>query len=265
MEMSRFMKIIWSVNGILILMLFLLIGFLALRDLLRSFGTGDSSKVIVGEELKKAKDAGLVLQGIEYDEPVRIYGSSGFFLPVRIKTYNTPKKSSPAFDFDSRQKLKIERVDYSSTVNVIFLDKDFKVTHTLLDKAAFINSYRYPSSDLSRYRHDEILDSTIQVMTYRIAFEDSNHDGTINEDDHDDLYISTLDGHDLYRVTNGLDLIQYDFISFGRILISFTKPGDQIEEHKRKHLAVFDLKSRKFEELTSIDKEFDKIEDILTK
>jgi hypothetical protein len=63
-------------------------------------------------------------------------------------------------------------------------------------------------------------DSLVKWATYRIAFEDTNHDGRLDSDDDVNLYVSDLDGSDLRRVLpQGMRLLDHQALDDGRHLI----------------------------------------------
>jgi hypothetical protein len=261
---DRFVRNIWAVNGVIFLGFFLLGFFSALVMVINEWTDDDRvDQIIVGEKLEQAKGKGLALQGLEYSTPFRVYRSTGYVLPVQIRTYVDPKKISDTFGYDSRHKLRVER--RGNTVNVIFLDENFQVERTLLDRKAFINTFDYPTPPNYGDNYPSRFDTTVHHIVYDIAFEDSDKNGAIDEEDDSDLYISDLDGANLIKVSNNVAIQSYEFRTGNVILFSYHKRDDTPEEHKRKYFARYFIKEKKNEELTSIDKELDTIEAILTK
>ncbi|NJM24585.1 MAG: hypothetical protein HC859_02725 [Bacteroidia bacterium] len=68
MKFDRILKIIWFINGIIILMFLVGFGLIALGELLRNYSY-TPPEVIVGEELEQAKEQGLILQALDFAEP----------------------------------------------------------------------------------------------------------------------------------------------------------------------------------------------------
>lgn len=267
MEMNKFQRILWTVNGVIIFFTFLLVGFFLLDELTGSwFNSYSPPEVIVGEELERAKEEGLVLQGLEYEAPLSVYGSTGYILPVSLKTYNTPRpEKEEKFALDSYGYSKVRTADHYYVADILFLNANFQVTSTLLNKKAFINSFRYPTNYINGYGEIEISDTTMRHITYLIGFEDSNKDGLLNDADNNDLFISDLIGGNFNQVTRGVDVDAYNFINKDKVLIEYYKRDNQPQEHKRKYFAVYSIKDRKLEELNNLHKSLDDLEKVLTK
>jgi len=263
--MNKFQRILWTVNGILIFGTFILIAFFLIDELAGSwFNSYSPPQVIIGEELERAKEEGLVLQGLEYDAPLPIHGSTGYLLPVSLKTYDTPrqdKDEKAVFSYSS----KISSADYYYVADILFLNANFQVTRTLLNKKAFITSFRYPTNDYNEYGEIEISDTTLRHITYLIGFEDSSKDGLLNDADNNDLFISDLNGDNLVQVTKGIDIATYSFLDRNKILIQYYKRENQLQEHKRKYFALYQINERKLEELNNLHQSLNDLEKILTK
>lgn len=264
MEMGKFQRILWSINGVVILIVFLFMGFFFLKEFLRSnssYTTYTKPEIIVGQKLEQAKEKGLILQGLEYNNPVSVYGSNNYILPVRIRTYEDPEEAESKVAYLSDE---ARNVDYYNTVNIIFLNPDFSVNHVLLNKKGFIESFRYPSIANEDYEPVS-YDTVAHCITYKIGFEDSNKDGVINEYDNLDLYLSTLEGNQLTQVTKNIEVLNYSFISTNKILITFHKRDNTPEEHKIKYFAIYSINENKLTELTQLHETLKNIETILVK
>jgi hypothetical protein len=259
MENNRFLRILWSVNGVLLLGIFIVAGFILLTEFLNSLTRYSPPEVIVGKELEDAKEKGLILQGLEYDEPRALLHSTGYILPVSVKTYRNPKKSDGKLRIGSVYKAEADE-EYNIS-NLVFLDKDMAVQGTLLNRKAFISSFRYPGQN--EYGGDS--DSVQRNISYEIAFADSNQDGTINYTDDADLYITDLSGNDLTQVTRGVDVTSYNFIDSNRILIKYTRRTKEEQEHKKEYFAMYFIKEKNLKELVSLHNTLDQIESQLTK
>jgi hypothetical protein len=258
--MTKFLKIIWSINGVALLIFFIFVGFTTLKDF---FGSSyqEYNGVLIdgGEELEDAKKERLLLQGLEYSHPISIYGHRGYLLPIKMRTYETPKSAEDQSDVH--------------TVNIVFFDRDMLSSHALLDKKAFIKSFRYPihlgfaaESDWDRDPHEyRTQDSLLRNIIYLIAFTDSNGDGSLSSEDKSDLYISELDGGDLRQITSGVDVDVYESLSPNEILISYSKREQVPDEHKTKCFAKYLIKERRLEQLQTLAETLKKIEATLTK
>lgn len=261
MESNRFVKILWTVNGVLLFFGFVFILILIGKEIIENGSSYQEPEIIVGEELAKAKKDGLVLQGLTYGQPEKIYGHDNYLLTVSIRTYNTPKPSGLAFD--SRNKLKVEQVDDSRVVNVIFLNMNFEPINVALDKKAFIHTVTYPGENYSG--HNRISADTLQkLVTYLISDKDSNLDGIINDDDDADFYTSNCDGSQFSQITNAWNIKSHSFTSSQEILIKYTLRGPEQEEHKVEFFAVYNTQNKKLTELSGLQKTLQEIEAQIT-
>lgn len=265
--MNKFLKIIWTINGVVLLLVFLVAGGLVLRDLFRDTYYSPQ-EIIVGEELEKAKAQGLILQGLTYEEPRPILHTEFYLLPVSIKTYENPKKINKGFHddraYNSAYLDSRDIQEYFNVVNVIFLNKDFNTESVLLDKKGFIESIRYPT-DRRNYSYFEEEDTLQRHITYKIAFEDSNKDGAIDGGDNSDLYLSELDGKNLRRVTTGVSISNYYFLDTDRIMIKYITRDEAPDEYQKEYFTLYTISKNQLRELTSLDDTLKKIEDNITR
>ena len=241
MELNRFLKIVWTINGVILLVIFILMAVTLGGELIDKFSYKES-KIIVGEELEEAKKEGLVLQGLEVGTPQAIYNSDVYILSVKLKTYERPRSTN----FGSPSKLKIDATYGNDVVNFIFLDKDMQPVSTLLDRKAFIKSYTYPDRAMRERLSEEVVQ---QNISYEIAFEDSNKDGKIDDDDNSDLFITDLTGKNLTQVTTGIDVLSFRFLDSARILINYHKRTDEPEEHKKDYFSLVFNRTQNFERI----------------
>jgi hypothetical protein len=256
MESNRFIKILWTVNGLLILGTFLVVMVaLSVEFFGDLFYTAPRKKVIVGEDLASAKKEGLILQGLEYQNPERILNSEFYILPVSLKTYSNPRQRK-VLNYASAD---IKEID--DVVNVIFLNKALEIERILLDRKAFIESFRYPGE--AEYE-GELADTFQRHITYQIAFADSNQDGLIDSDDNLELYLSELDGSDLTKVISDVDVQSYEFMQTNLILIRYNERSDEDLEHKKEYFAVYNIKDKTLKKLASVHKALDEIENLVT-
>jgi hypothetical protein len=149
---------------------------------------------------------------------------------------------------------------FFNCINMIFLDKDYKVIRRLLNKKGFISDYEIPSN----YFRDNEPDTTIKNIAYLIGFEDSNKDGVLNVLDHKDLYISDLSGGNLTKVTQNVDLVSYHFQNnHSEIFITYKDRSSEREEYKREKYAIYTIATGKLRLLEEIEKELAEIEKML--
>lgn len=100
---------------------------------------------------------------------------------------------------------------YTPYVNVIFLEPGDGPGRLLLDRPALIKTVDFPRSK------DDSLQSWI---TYEIAFDDTDRDGGLDEDDAASLYVSDLHGGALHRVLpEGWSVLEQEPLRDGRHIV----------------------------------------------
>jgi hypothetical protein len=200
----------------------------------------------------------LIAQGLSYYTPESIYNSTNLLIKIKPKTYKIPKTiDNNTSNFESGTYAM--RIPPEYYVNVLFLDSNFNIIRRLVDRKASIESITIPISNDS-----EEIDTTVKNIAYLIAFEDSNKDQLIDCDDNYDLYISDLNGGNLTRVTQDIDINEFQFINNNQeLFISFIERDDIPEEHKIKRFAIYNIELKKFTILTGIDKALNDIQNIL--
>ncbi|MBT1700162.1 hypothetical protein KK083_24955 [Fulvivirgaceae bacterium PWU4] len=264
--MNKFLKVVWSVNGILILLLLLGSGVALLASYISSFSYVSPPEVIVGEALEEAKAKGLILQGLTYEQPRSIMYTDHFLLPVSIRTYENPRQSSSKLDLSlGSGSYYSSTQEYSNVINVVFLNRQMEPQTILLDKKGFIDSFQYPGNEDALPYQSQAKDTLQRHITYLIAFEDSNKDGAIDGADNRDLYLSDLNGANLKKITTNVDVTHYYFLDKNRILIKFQRREKEPEEHRKEFLALYAIKESKLTELSSLHETLNKIESIIVK
>jgi hypothetical protein len=252
-------KIIWYAVGILLLLFMLITGvYFLIETFTGDFENENEPQLVVGEKLEKAKAEGMMLQGLTYEEPSPIYHTDFFLLPISIKTYENPESGDDAVRM--LRAPRSYRQEYY-VVNIIFLNKEFETESVLLDKKAFIESFRYPASVFTYYT--ESPDTLQRNITYLIAFEDSNKDGLIDAEDQNDLYLSDLNGRNLIRITSNVDVTNYYFLNSNEIIIKYHKRNNQIEEHKKEFFARYLIQEKELKDLSSLNNALEKLEKII--
>src|SRR2546422_2900601 len=96
-------------------------------------------------------------------------------------------------------------------VNAIFLEPGGGPGHLLLDRPALIRSVNFPRSK----------DDSLQAwITYEIAFEDTDGDGGLDENDAASLYVSDLHGGSFRRVLpEGWSILAHEPLDGRRIVV----------------------------------------------
>lgn len=253
---NKFIKFLIILNGI---MLPILLGFgiyQVLKDIFPNKGKIERG-IIIGKKLETAKKDSVALQGLKYYSPMTLHNSKNSYLPISLLTYDEEKRINKMVSVanDIGEGL----LKY---VNVIFLDENYQVITSLLDKKASI--FKIVPQRKNYQNKSQEVDKTVKYIGYLIAFDDSNKDGKLNSADNHDLYISDLNGKGLKKVTDNIDIIRFEFIkSNSQIFIKYTEREKIREEHKKKKFTIYNLKSSTFLNLSSFDKELNKLEKII--
>ncbi|NOS90997.1 MAG: hypothetical protein HOP30_03685 [Cyclobacteriaceae bacterium] len=260
--MDRFIKILAIINGIIIpiFFVFMIYSYYASRS--NDYYPSEPESIIVGDELEKAKRDSLVLQGITFDGPIRIYNSTNMYLPISALTYQEAKDAKIAMgsagDFDA------SNFNY---VNVLFLNKDYEPIGKLLNRKASISEISDSGySAQFGFRNDESIDTTIKNIAYRIGFQDTNNDGKLNAGDDHDLYISDLTGKNLTQVTKNKHVNLYYFINSNKeMFIQYKDRNGLQDEYNPLKFGLYNISTGIFKELKNVEKELIEIEKQLAK
>lgn len=97
-----------------------------------------NNDLIMGEQLNEAKEKGLTLQGLHYSEPEDIYSVSAMYLEISTKTYQESKVLGLAYSSSNN----LSHSFYGS-LNIIFIDAEYQVIRTLVDRKADIRSWEF--------------------------------------------------------------------------------------------------------------------------
>jgi hypothetical protein len=254
--MSRFIKILAIINGILIPIFMAFFTYKYFSDLTIDEGYHQPESIIVGKDLEKAKKDSLVLQGITYEAPRQVYNSTNMYMPISVLTYQQAKEAKQA-----QQSAGDFNPGHFNYINVLFLDKDYKVIGQLLDRKASVSEIPMMGYPYNTYRDDIEIDKTVKNMAYKIGFEDSDKDGKLNFLDDHDLYISDLDGRHLTQVTSKKNIIEYYFInSNSEIFVQFMDRNGMRDEYNHVKFGVYNISTGLFTELNEIEKRLIEIE-----
>ena len=124
------------------------------------------------------------------------------------------------------------------TFNINFLDKEFNTVGKLLEKDGSIKSMYIPYE----FNNLKQVKDEIKYLSFYIAIEDTNKDGTINLSDEHFLYVTELDGKNLTKVTDK-KLKQYQWINDGEeMLLTFETEGKS--ESYKLNLGIYNVKSK---------------------
>ena len=197
-DIDRWLKRLWLVNGVLVLILMVLgTGVLLVTWLSGAFGSKNA--VIAPDAIGGATSKP---RAVRYSPPRPIWGTKTRIVVVRYgKGQQGPGMSFGSYEY---------RDEDGPVVNFLFLTGTAP-GRVLLDKPAYVGDYNYPRSKDDSLEH---------WVTYRIAFEDTNADGRLDSEDRGDLYVSDLDGSNLRRVLPaGMRLLDDHPVGDGRHLV----------------------------------------------
>lgn len=244
--MDKYLKIIGLIVGILLLLILPFGLHSIIKDTFSpseyEYASAYGESLQIGDEQKKAIKEGKMIQGLVYDGIEKIHGTLYRILPLSAKKFNKPKdidKFYAEFEHTRSRAGDMNMGSIFGNVNIIFLDDDYNVINTLLDRKGYIS--QYASAGLYNYQKKE-LDPTIKNIAYLIAFNDSNEDGLLNEVDHHDLFISNIDGSNLKQITSNLEVLEFEFINDNEEIYIVYQKRDSIEsEFKRKLFAKYKI------------------------
>ena len=256
--MTRFVKTLIIINGILIPLVFVVF-FVFLFFSLNNSGRYKEPETGVMTKNVVQKDSNIVArQGLEYTAPSLIKGTENYCITVSVKTYEHAEPINRRITKLSYLNSENDETDY---FNVIFLDKNYNVLRRLLNKKASITY-------LEQAKNDESLkiDSSVKNIAYRIVFEDTNQDGILNNKDLSDLYISGVAGDNLTKITSNINIKSVDFYNKNTMLfLEYTDRKNEPDEYKDLKFATYSIQERKLTMLNGISKEVSNIKEILNK
>jgi hypothetical protein len=257
--MYRFLKILAIINGLIIPVFICYLIYKSFADE-PDYYSYQPDSLILGEDLDRALNDSLALQGLEYDMPLRIGNSTNFYLPISVLTFQEAKDLRR--DRESAGDISLSFYNYT---NVVFLDQDYKVIGKLLDKRASISDIQSNYRGLY-YAEEEELSNTVTHIVYQIAFEDTNGDKRLNSLDEHDLYVSDLSGRNLVRVTSGKDVMSFSFIKKStELLIQYKDRSNIRDEHRFVKFGIYNMENSLFRELKDLEGTLKEIESIVQK
>ena len=153
---SKFNKVIWSINGLGILIIVIFGTFQIGKDLFRSlqkyFKPEFDQGLIVGSGAQKAIDLDVDLQHIYYNFPSKISNSDYYFCEVIIMDKYIPTEIQE----ELKKMNDMPRLD--ATINLMFFKSDRTKVYTLLDKPGYIECIDYPSERFYYHRFEKTRD-----------------------------------------------------------------------------------------------------------
>jgi hypothetical protein len=257
--MTKFMKTLIIINGILIPLIIIISVVSIVINLHQSSNNGTNEGVFTDNVIQK--DTGLIqLQGVDYSIPEKIAGTNIYCLKIAIKTFDKPKNLG--IKIGSIVPSLKSSAEYNQFVNIVFLDKNYNVIQTLLNRKASIIDVEAP--DISTVDGVDKIDKSVQNLAYLIVFMDTNKDGVLDDKDNSDLYISDIKGQGLTCILKNKDIQSLNFIdSNSKLLISYKEKTNSSKEYIYDKFAIYDFKVKDLRMLNGISTEIGRVEKIL--
>jgi hypothetical protein len=255
-QMDRWLKRLWLVNGVLILIAF---GMMFVEQAASQFSHYKPTPEgpIVGGKLEKAKADTLALQDITSSIPSRIGNTKYCYITLSAKDLTKPARIPKSSDEPSKaqyfsaqiQRDAIDALPTDEAINLIFLSDDGSDVRLLLNEKGAIIGTDIPSSD-----------DTIQSFNlYYIVFRDTDGNGRLTPADRSIPYVSDLDGRNLRPLTpdsvetKGImkSFREYEIFVVGRI-----RPADPTvpEEDWAEVTFKYDIRTRKLSSVLPDDR-----------
>jgi hypothetical protein len=267
--MDKWLKRIWLVNGLLVL----IVTVLFLSDRIQNYWASRASRPVgplVGERLKEARKDSLAIQDIITTIPRRIGATSYTYVALISKDLERAINISAYMEAESAEnrgpalmRIMTESEEQNSlysagTINLAFISDDGSDTRLLTQQKAYVVRADIPRPG----------DTLQKFILYRIVFHDTNGDGRLTDRDEARLYISDLSGHNLRPVTPDSIVVRELVKSFRRGKLIFrgqSRPHDPTIPQKdwREQVYTYDLGSGNLAELLPDEKVLDLARKIL--
>ena len=256
---SKFNKIVWTINGIGILLILLISSGYFVVNYINKLSKPEYERgLLVTADNEKLRNIKLNFQHIMYQTPEKIDTTDVYLTRVTILDKKLPDEIKKAFS----EAAQISYDLVGATINVIFFTADRSEVYKLLPHNAYIDDISFPTSSTYSYYDRDDNTKTQPFILYKIAMNDNNGDKRINDKDNMSYYISDLRGKNLHRITP--DTLKLDNYWFTRDYkeIYF----ESIKEVKTEEDLPYPLKERKLYYYNVASKKFgsfDKIQNLL--
>lgn len=243
---DRWLKRIWLVNGIVLLAL-PVVGLAAAAFTMLGNWRGDRAVAVAATAPDEGAATADRVRAVRFDVPVDVRGTATRLVLVR----NGASYLAGSDDYPSSGSGKSQRE--GPIVNVAFLPADGAAGRLLLDRPAYLSDVSWPGEPYDR------ADSLQTWISYEVALEDTNGDGSLDDEDRKELYVSDLEGHALRRVLPaGWRLEDYESLGDGRTLVvtalAAPKPGEQWDERRALERAFrYDVPAGRIESFAALD------------
>ena len=260
---SKASRVVWSVNGYLLLIL-LVAGIIALgSDLLPRLTSDDSPHergALVGEASEVAQALEVSPQHLEYDRPQRVAESPFYVSSVYVVDREIAAEVLEAIESAGD----ISRNMIGARINALFFSGERGEAYPMLDRVAYIARVELPQHMRSRGASTESLP---EHLLFEIAMEDTNGDQRINDSDRSAFYLSDYSGKDLRQITpDSLKLDDYWYspdgsgIFFEEVIVGETERVYGMEYTlDERRLYHYDLASDVFEPFTELQEAFEQV------
>ena len=217
----------------------------------KTYSSNRENQLDYHHEQQKLILEGKTKKGIFYQDFSKIGYTNKYYLPISFRTFEEEKEVLSAISSSNNF-----NYNYNGSVNVIFVDSNFNLLNTLLDRPALIDNFDFPSGN--KY------DSLQQHILYTIAFEDSNQDSVLNNSDQLGLYISNQDGSDFRTILDHANVTHFEFsANFKKIRVTYEVYSNDPNQRKMKQFAMYDIPSHKLSQLSKVHDALKTVEDIM--
>ncbi len=238
MDQERLLKRVWLINGLLLVALFCVLAIWLVVELGSSWFHRHSAVITATHGALAERTS----RAVRYDPPQSIWKST-----TRIVLIGYGKAfERPALKFASSDSYG-ER--YALYVNAIFLEPGGGSGRLLLDRPALIRSVNFPRSK----------DDSLQAwITYEIAFEDTDGDGGLDENDAASLYVSDLHGGSFRRVLpEGWSILAHEPLDGRHIVVLALRSAEREDRRSLNEAAerafFYDVQTGRAEPYAALD------------
>lgn len=266
---SKFLKILWTVNGIGIFLVLLIIGISQIVPIIENLSTNEfETGILVAKNEKqnyRLDSLKFDLQHIIYDQPQKIKSTDFYISEVTV----FDKKMPQDIKYALMEAAQINEKMFGATINILFFKEDRSQVYPLLDRNAYIDQVSFPREQRNRYYSYELedKDKLQPYIIYKIAMSDDNGDNRINSEDNMSYYISDLFGKNLEQITpDTLTINSFWFTDdYKEIYFEAFKDVEISEDLpyllKERDLYYYNIGQKKFAKFDQIETELKKIQD----
>jgi len=246
---DRLLKRVWLINGFLVLALLAA----AACGALYAVASGVFSQGEEGVEVRRggADPAVARPRAVRFGAPGPIRGTS---TTLSLIYHGEAEQFAEAPSLSGGGYAASRGGGEGALVNVVFVDSGKPEGRLLLDRPAYIRDIRYPSGDDRPGR-----DSLQTWISYGIALEDTDRDGSLDGDDAMAVYVSALDGTGFRRVSPpGVDVTFHGMRADRRsiVIVGLQEPGDGRHvprEQLRQRVFVYDVPTGRLTGLSALE------------